>query len=274
MAGIAFDLSHSEASSRSLLRLTGPDTIRFLQGTLSNDVGEIPAGRAVAAALLTVKAKLVCDVVAWGAGETLWLSVPAAVGQSVYENLDRHIIMDDVEVEQVEASQVLVVGSRPAASGTVAVLETRHPAPGFLVVGPASDVQPVVEGYEAGTAEGYAAHRVESGSPCWGHELGDQRMPPEVGLSYAVSYSKGCFMGQEPLSRLHNRGQVNRVLCRVRVEGLEEGANLSHDSREAAGTLTTVAGDAGLAIVWRKLAEPGTRLTGDGGSVVLEAQLA
>ena len=121
MAALAFDLSHSEASSRALLELRGPDTIRFLQGTLSNDISEIPEGEAVAAALLTVKAKLVCDVTVWGAGETLWLSVPAAVGQAVFENLDRHIIMDEVEVKLVEAKQVLVVGEAPAAADGVAV---------------------------------------------------------------------------------------------------------------------------------------------------------
>lgn len=272
MPAVAFDLSHSEASSRALLQLTGPDTIRFLQGTLSNDVHEIPEGEAVAAALLTVKAKLVCDVTVWGAGETLWLSVPAAVGQAVFENLDRHIIMDEVEVKLLDAKQVLVVGDRPGGAGGtggVSVVQTRHPAPGFLVAGPADAVDAVLADCDVGDAEGYAEHRIESASPSWGHELSSDRMPPEVGLGYAVSYDKGCFMGQEPLSRLHNRGQVNRVLCRVDVEGLAEGAALAHESREAAGTLTTAVNGKGLAVVWRKLAEPGAELTGEGGRVVL-----
>ena len=92
------DFSHQ---ARQVLRLRGPDTVRFVQGTVTADVGSARAGFAIAAALLTVKGKLVTDLVVLPQGEhALDLLVPAEIAGDVATLIDRHIIMDQVEVEQ------------------------------------------------------------------------------------------------------------------------------------------------------------------------------
>ena len=92
--------------------------------------------------------------------------------------------------------------------------------------------------------------------------------PPEVGFVYAVSYDKGCFTGQEPLARIHARGQVNRVMVRVNADApIALGTTLAGPDRPEVGKLTTVAPDGdgggvlGLAIVRRDVAEAGKALT-------------
>ena len=121
-------------------------------------------------------------------------------------------------------------------------------------------------GVERADDDALTQHRIDTATPAWGYELQAGFFPPEVGFTYGVSYDKGCFMGQEPLARIHARGQVNRVM--VRVETAAGPSALSHPDRAEAGRLTSVAGGRGLAIVRRELAAEGTVLqAAEGGAV-------
>lgn len=268
-------LQEIPGQERELVRLHGPDAHRFLQGTVSADIEPVGRGRAVPSALLTVKGKLVSEliVVPGSAPEELGLLVPADVTPAVVELLDKHIIMDEVEVEHrarpglgllwdPDGGEVSVL-----EADTVTSLPTRHPAPGLLMIGAADDVIAAVAstGATQADAETFTRWRVQTGSPAWGREIEAGRFPPEVGFVYAVSYDKGCYMGQEPLARIHARGQVNRVMVRVRADRMPpDVVGLSHPDRAEAGVWTTFVEDdaavTGLAIVRRELASPGTRL--------------
>jgi folate-binding protein YgfZ len=256
---------------RALVRLQGPDTARFVQGTLTADVSGAPAGTAVAAAACTPKGKIITELVALPQGETCDLLVPEAEAAAISAELDRHIIMDQVEVSSPPAVAVAVVWAAdgveiPAPPGDLQHYATRHPGPGRLWLGPAETLRAALADGVAVDADGWARRRIETATPAWGHEIEANTFPAEVGFVYAVSYSKGCFTGQEPLARIHSRGQVNRVMVRVRSDrSLAAPTSLDAADRPETGRLTTAApegdGIVGLAIVRREHAVEGVVLT-------------
>lgn len=259
-------------SARAILRVTGDDALRFLQGLLTADVGELTPGRATPAALLTVKGKIVSEVWVLAVGEQEpWLAVPAELGDAVLTKLDSHIIMDDVELEPladhgcaiVWRDEGVLASSELALPDGVLAFDATHPLPGVLLVGAHDALARLGDSFgQPVDAEAFTAARIRHGRPAWGHELAVDRFPPEVGFVEAVSYDKGCYLGQEPLSRIHNRGQVNRVMVRVELGGAPSDAGpieLRAGDVEA-GVLTSWAGRSGLAIVKRSHAKPGTQL--------------
>ncbi len=271
------DLAALPHQGRTLLRLSGPDAPRFLQGTLSADIEGLSAGECRPAALLTVKGKLVSDAILVPLADGVFgLAVPTELAEGVAALLDRHIIMDDVTVA-VDADIGIAFawgeGVESVAGAEVAVFRASYPAPGRVIVGKAGALKAALETSTKVSPEAWAAYRIETASPAWGHELAPDHFPPEVGFVSAVSYDKGCFMGQEPLARIHARGQVNWVLVRIESDGeMGEGAKLSHPERPEAGRLTSVATSdgrrVGLAIVRRAYAEPGVELATDVGVAV------
>jgi folate-binding protein YgfZ len=265
-------LSDFAHQARAVLRLRGPDTSRFVQGTITADVVGARPGFAIAGALLTVKGKLVTDLVVLPLGEgTLDLLVPAALGDEIAALLDRHIIMDQVEVERRDDVLVGVTWAddeeeAPTIPDLLTTYIARHPVPGRIIVGTAGAVAAALDGIERADEEAFTAHRIDTATPAWGFEVQAGFFPPEVGLVYAVSYDKGCFMGQEPLARIHARGQVNRVM--VRVETSATPGVLAQGDKQNAGTLTSVARGRGLAIVRRSMAELGVVMTSADGTEV------
>ncbi|MCR9161242.1 MAG: YgfZ/GcvT domain-containing protein [Nannocystaceae bacterium] len=265
------DLPHQQ---RKVLRLHGPDTQRFLQGTLSADVANAKPGEAVPATLLTVKAKIVSElIVLVHDEETVDLLIPADTFEGVEAHLDRHIIMDQVELGRREDVVVAALwgDDLPEPSAPLRWRCT-HPVHGQLLVGTRAETDAALEGVERADADAFAAHRIEVGAPAWGFEVRPDFFPPEVGFVGAVSYDKGCYLGQEPLARIHARGQVNRVMVRVDVAGdATAPLDLAHAERAEAGRLTTVAGGSGLAIVRRSFAADGQTLTAEGVQVTVRS---
>lgn len=252
-----------------LLRLGGADVRRFLQGLLSADIDAAAAGEAQPAALLTVKGKIISEVIVLhGDDDALSLAVPADRAAVVADELERHIIMDDVTLTSAdEVGCALVWPEAPAVASGLACFRARYPAPGVLLVGPAEALGAALAGLPRASDGDFTRARVRSGTPAWGREIRPDHFPPEVGFVDAVSYTKGCFRGQEPLARIHARGQVNRVMVRVRADAAPpEATPLAAVERPEAGLWTTWVADdegsgvIGLAIVHRSVAKPGARL--------------
>lgn len=263
-----------------MLVLLGKDAPRFVQGLVSADVGSLGQEFAVPASLLTVKAKLLSDAVVWREAEDRFiLAVPASRGQAMLEHVDRHIIMDDVTV-QLDVSRTLALhcaagDDLPESDEERLVRRCRFPLPGQLWVGSTSGLEAIGANVQPGGAEDFDEMRVISGLPAWGRELDERRLPPEAGFTASISYKKGCFMGQEPLARIHARGQVNRVLVRVSAAGLESGdlpVTLRDEATGKEGELCTWAPGPGigLAIVHRSLATPGLRLNSPFGELEVQ----
>lgn len=265
-------LAELPSQSRTIVRVTGDDAVRFLQGLLTADVAELAPGSARAATMLTVKGKIVSEVWVLAVDDDeRWLALPESIGAEILAKLDGHIIMDDVQLEPLPDQDCALVWRNsdrlqarelePLPEG-VRAFEATHPLPGVLLVGPAPALDAVTFG-EPADAGVFTVARIGHGRPAWGFEITPDHFPPEVGFVDAVSYEKGCYLGQEPLSRIHNRGQVNRVMVRVRLSAEIEATlpvELTIDARPV-GELTSVAGLDGLAIVRRNVATPDTKLT-------------
>nr|WP_255216642.1 hypothetical protein [Pseudenhygromyxa sp. WMMC2535] len=211
-----------------MVRVSGEDATRFLQGLLTADVGELTPGQATPAALLTVKGKIVSELWVLAVDEDEpWLAIPQETAEAVVTSLDDHVIMDDVELEVLEDQRCALIWGEGGEAlrfepedPALKAFACTHPLPGTLVVGPRAVLAARLEGRgENADAQAFDRARIAHARPAWGYELVADRFPPEVGFVDAVSYEKGCYMGQEPLSRIHNRGQVNRVMVRLAGEG-------------------------------------------------------
>ncbi len=264
---------------RVMLRVAGADAERFLQGCVSADIRGANADHAVTAALLTVKGKIVADLVILAAESSgaFDVLVPADVAREVQTVLEDHVIMDDVTISPSAEIASLVWdedGDEVRITGAdVRVRASRHPLPTLLVVGPAGAVADALSDSSPVDILAFDRARIESGTPAWGREIVAGRFPPECGFTHAVSHDKGCFLGQEPIARIHARGQVNRVMVRVVLERVVDvPSQLSADARPDAGELTTCAGEiagaGGLAIVRREFAVLGALLRSAGGVAV------
>lgn len=180
---------------RAFLRVAGPDAADYLQRMVSNDVEALAVGEACDALLLTAKARVIAPlrVLRRGEEDFLVLTEPE-LGDTVRTQLLRTRFAAKVEVEPEEHESWLVLGGEE-------VLDDR----------PAGD--------EVGEEE-LERWRIEAGIPRWGREIDEQILPAEAGLDEThISFSKGCYPGQEPIARQRYRGKVNRKLRVLDVEG-------------------------------------------------------
>lgn len=262
------DFSQIPEQARALLRLQGEDAERFLQGVLTSDVGAMLPNEAQPSALLTMKGKIMSELVILRTKDgSFILVVPSQTADEVIAVLNRFIIMDDVSVEREQNLHVAFIWPElPLAPPLLLqVFKTRHPAPGFLLLGSPRDVRAYSQHCQMVDEGLWTKYRVQTLSPAWAREIMANRFPPEVGYGYAVSYTKGCFLGQEPLARLKARGHVNWMMVAVKAATIPtEILELASDSRPQAGHWTswtsTLEGVRGLAIVHRTLAQPGSIL--------------
>lgn len=191
---------------RLRLEVAGADRIRYLNGQVSNDLRKLTPRAALAALVLTAKGKLCAEVFIWSEGDALMIDADAALADTLPARLERYAIADDVtfEVLPEDGKRWHVFG--PAASGREGVKIRRLGVEG-VDVGAAPDL-PEATGEETETL------RIERGVPRWGRELDEDVLPHEAGLEHAaVDFHKGCYVGQETVSRLQSVGRVNRRLC-------------------------------------------------------------
>jgi folate-binding protein YgfZ len=217
------------ARPRDYLRVAGPDAEDFLQRMLSNDVTAAPCR----ALLLTPKARLIAPlvVVPRTADDFLLLTEPG-LAETVRSTLLRARFAAKVEIEPEEHTSVVVFGE----NGGIPNEEFGEPASELLDV----DVLPTVSPDELERL------RIESASPAWGKELDDSILPAEAGLDEThVSFTKGCYPGQEPIARLRYRGKINRRLRVLEVEGAEHGDEVRHGEK-VVGRVTSAVRDRAL----------------------------
>jgi tRNA-modifying protein YgfZ len=287
--------------ARSILLVSGADAAEYLQGQLTNDIEALGPGQGCYAALLDRKGHLVSDMRALrleSAGGDIWLDLETAPGEAVLKHLRTYSIGRDVEIEEVAERWTIasVIGSRAPELTGFEGLEPEYAqryreweGVEVLAVGTDLGLDLIVradqaEGLEqllreAGVAEvsEEAAEilRVESGRPRFGLDMGPEAMPAEASIvERAVNFEKGCYIGQEPVARLHYRGKPNRSLRGLRLSGpAETGQPLLLGEREVGkvGTacLSPALGPIALAIV-RREAEVGARIGVGGGEVTAE----
>lgn len=293
------------STAQARLCVQGPDARRYLHGMVSNDVQGLRLGQGCHACLLSVKGKLVGDLVVLDLGDDgLLLCMAAAAREGVHKTLDRHLIMDNATVRDVssEIDALQVIGG-PAAFALSTVLHglsadelasaSRYAfftvqaaagavrvavfpslgQPTYCLLGAPAQLDALRQALTAAGAAPLAEDeaeilRVEAGLPEYGRDLDEDRMPAEAGLDDAVSFSKGCYLGQEVVVRLRDRGHLNRKLCGLRFDSTAipaVGSKLRSADRPQAAVLTSVVssprfGVIGLGYVHRSAWELGTRL--------------
>jgi folate-binding protein YgfZ len=192
---------------RDYVGVRGPDAADFLQRMVSNDVEQAPCR----ALLLTPKGRVIAPLVlVRRADDDFLLLTEPGLGEAVRDQLMRARFAAKVEIEAEQHTSLVVFG------GTGGIPNEDYGAPAVEVL----DTEPPAELLDDEELE---RRRVEAGTPRWGHEIDDRILPAEAGLTEThVSFTKGCYPGQEPIARLHYRGKANRGLRVLDVEGSPE----------------------------------------------------
>ena len=181
---------------RATLIARGPEAVDYLQSMLTNDVLEAAPGGGVYALLLTPKARVIADMEVFNTGEELVLACDPTRRDEVLATLVRSRFRRKVELEP--SGHAVVWGEHADAR---ARLETAI-GPYVLLDAPPAD---------GGDIATWETARIEAGIPRYGREFDGDTMPAEAGLDErAISFTKGCYPGQEPVARLHYRGHANR----------------------------------------------------------------
>lgn len=214
-----------DRSPRGLLELRGADRRTFLQGMVSNDVLALAPGEFCHAALLDSTGHLLADLHVHAFPDALVVETDPVCLPVLHQTLDKLLIMEDVTLADVsEQWAILSVLGEGAAQLTELPGDKRLLAVplalGYDLWLPAAEK---VAAWEALVAAGAVpliedaaeALRVEAGIPAWGHELSSAILLPEAEMPDAVSYTKGCYVGQEIVARLHARGHTNRALRQI-----------------------------------------------------------
>jgi folate-binding protein YgfZ len=283
-----------DRSERGKLALTAPDAKSFLHGQVTNDIEALEPGSGCYAAFLTHKGKMLGDLRVLDAGGELLLDCERVALQELFNMIRRYKVGRDVELHKrtLERGLLSLIGPdarRVAGASELPQTEHAHRVAqvggatvrliatdlGVDVLCDAADTEPVAAaliaaGAVAAGEEEAEVRRVESGRPRYGVDLDDTVIPQEAGLNErAVSFEKGCYVGQETVARLYFRGKPNRHLRGLRLsEPAPTGTPLRLGEREV-GKLGSVVespehGPIALAIVRREAAPGDTVLVGDG----------
>jgi folate-binding protein YgfZ len=291
---------------RGALRFVGPDRRAWLHGQVTNDVNGLADGRWNEAAMLNIQGRMVAWLRLFAVPGALLADLPAAIVAATAETLDRYLIMEKVEIEDAtaELSLLSVQGPRAAeavraATGVDAAALAPHTltaeeGPGGVPLIVARATQTGESGFDLFVAAEIAALiwdrlseavrgvggrpagwealntlRVEAGLPWWGHELSPAIVPLEARLERAISFTKGCYIGQEIIARIQARGQVNNRLGGLRLSGdalPPPGSRILGDEKPLGRITTAVPSPAlgapiALAFLRREWIEPGRRVS-------------
>ena len=242
-----------DLSCRGKLRVTGDDRRTFLHGRLTNDINGLALGQGVYAAALERAGRMLADMMVYALDDALLLDIESQACERMRATFEGHIIAEDVEVEDLSEAWGLLSLQGPGSELVLAKAGIGAPAEKnivsaslagcpLLVAGrrriglPGFDLFVATEGLadcwgtlvECGAVPAgwhtLDVLRVEAGIPWFGVDLDETVIPLEAGLEDAISYTKGCYVGQEIISRIHHLGQPARSLRGIVCEGEEPPA--------------------------------------------------
>ncbi len=250
--GLLFDLS-----SRAKLRITGSDRLRYLNGQVSNDVRKAAADAAIRACVLNAKGKIDADVMIVAHGESFLIDADVELRDAIAARLERYVIADDVQIEDVTDAFALFHASGPTVPASASAMVTAR-AERFGTRGTdlwlardqhALALQELATMLPRCDDDCAEVLRIERGLPRWGRELTNEIIPAEANLeASAIDYAKGCYIGQEVISRMKMSGQTNKRLCGLlAIDGgsIAAGMRLARDGKDV-GWVTSAANSARL----------------------------
>ncbi len=230
----------ADLSSRAKFRLTGADRVRYLNGQVTANVTRLGPADALPACVTTAKGRLCGEIFISALPDALLIDTEPELRELLFQRLEKYIIADDAALEDVTDSLALfhllpAVTEEPAAAPdcTPPSRRARRFGPtGCDLVVPAAEAPAYLAQNASAAAQDEPSStpdprrpllsaglldliRIENGVPAWGRDLGEETLPPEAGLDRThIDYHKGCYIGQEVISRLKSVGHVNRELRR------------------------------------------------------------
>jgi tRNA-modifying protein YgfZ len=292
MIGSTYDLlSESvglvERADRGKLLVTGSEAADFLQGQVTNDVDAVAPGQGCYAALLNHKGKLRTDMRLLRGDDWIWLDTEAIGFRPLTYTIETYSLGRDVQWRDVTAQRTILSLVGPAARERLdaqppedehAFVEGEHglyvsTLLGVDVICDAGGAAAVREALGVEEVPEAAAEcvRIEAGRPRLGYDMDGDTIPQEAGINErAVSFSKGCYVGQETVARLHYRGKPNRHLRGLRLsEAADRGAELRLGEkvvgRLGSTCVSPALGPIALALVRREASPGDTLAVGDDG---------
>jgi folate-binding protein YgfZ len=214
---------------RSIISVSGDDAGEWLQGQVTNQLEGVEAGSSLYAFVLSLKGRVLADVYVLVRDDDFWLDVPADSVDVLLERFDRYIIMEDLDLEHRKDLRVInALGPRSTEMGDASWAVDRLGVGGRQWVVTSDDLETTLDllrakaeelGGGAASYEAIAQAAVLQGRPRFGVDFGDWTYPQETGLNpLAVSFKKGCYIGQETVVMLENRGKAPKVLWRWALE--------------------------------------------------------
>jgi aminomethyltransferase len=294
---------------RAYLKFAGPDRVRYLNAILTNDIKGLQENHATISLFLNPQGHIQAEIETHALSDKLFCASYAMIRERLIPALDKYIIMDDVTLTDRTEEVATLALEGPKAAATVAELtgvdlnrldelESREvsvkgmdcrivrrtpgkePSGEFLLhraqVQESWKILTEAAKSHGGKSAGYRALntvRLEQGIPWFSYDFGEKQIPHEAGLQDShISYTKGCYTGQEIVERVRSRGQVNRVRVSLKIEGNEApaaNAPLLSDGKEAgyltrAGFSPTVNACVGMGYVRREKSGVGTALDVEG----------
>ncbi len=273
--GILFDFC-----ARAKFRITGADRLRFLNGQITNDARKATESTALEACVLSAKGKINAYISLCTAPNSFLVDADPELRESLQPRLERYIIADDVQIEDVtdQLSVFHVLNSSPPAlpNDLKIISANRFAGLGWDIWIEAKQrdriFRQLSEQFDFCDADCAEVFRIEQGIPRWGRELTAEIIPIEANLERrAIDYEKGCYIGQEVISRIKMSGQTNKRLCglvSVNDSPLTPGMRLASETeeRKEVGWITSAAHsqslgkEIGLGYVKRGFNSTGSRL--------------
>jgi aminomethyltransferase len=222
-----------DLSSRGQIMARGRDAARFLHNVSSNDVKKMKHGDACYAFLLTPQGRIVADFDLFSLGDRFVIDTEPELRETVQRQILKYKVADQVELEDVTDQVVKIGVEGPKApqipyppDETRIVPFTATGQPGYRIYSTPDQREKIVRhleaaGVVAATPEDARTVRIENGKPRFGEDILETSLPQETEQMQAVSFTKGCYIGQEIVERIRARGHVNRHLVRLEIEGTE-----------------------------------------------------
>src|SRR5579864_3902207 len=238
-----------DLSWRRYFLISGRDRVRWLNGMISNNVRDLPAGQGVYAFVLNPQGHILGDLYIYNRGDDFALETDAAQAEKLYSHLKRFIIMDQVEFKPAEEWVALGIQG-PRAEETLRAAGLEHPALQLLQFAQVKYCEaevtllhsdhPLSPSYELWLAAGHAPGlwealvkagatpvgaealelaRIAAGIPRYGQDIRERDLPQETGQMRGLSFTKGCYIGQEIVERIRSRGNVHRQFTGFLLKG-------------------------------------------------------
>ena len=293
-----------DRSNRALLALTGADRLSFLQGLISNDLRTLTSGQGLYGAFLTQQGKVLGDCRVLCTDDSFILDVWEPIKQKILDHLNRYLVADEVEIDDFTDRHATFSLQGPHSEALLEkfVAKDQHPQQplshstvfiagveirivcysdtgenGFDLTVPITEVEDIARQFTAAALE-YSAKwvgeearellRIEAGIPLYGVDVTEDNLILETGLNHAVSFNKGCYLGQEVVERIRSRGHVNKNLSGLVIEGEKAaaaGSRILSADKEVGRVTSSVYSPAlrspiALGYIHRDFQSPGTRL--------------